>query len=156
MPERLRNLVLAMLLVPVALCAADPFAGTWKLNLDKAKDSTDMPRLPKSETIVVEETENGQKVTNDQITAKGKTQHFEYDAKYDGKEYPEVGNPNVDTVSLKKIDAHTMETTNRKGGKVVTTIRSVISEDGKTRTSTLTAKNEKGESVTWTGVFDKQ
>jgi hypothetical protein len=156
MPGRLRNLVLAMLLVPVALCAADPFAGTWKLNLEKSKDATDMPRLPKSETITVEETENGQKVTNDQVTAKGNTQHFEYDAKYDGKEYPETGNPNVDTVSLKKINARTMQTTNTKGDKVVTTITSVISKDGKTRTSTLTTKNASGESVSWTAVFDKQ
>jgi len=156
MPGRLRNLVLAMLLVPVALCAADPYAGTWKLNLDKSKEAADKPRLPKSETITVEETENGQKVTNDQVNALGKTIHFEYDAKYDGKECPEVGNPNVDTVSLKKINAHTMQTTNRKGDKVVTTIRSVISTDGNTRTSTLTAKNEAGQSVSWTAVFDKQ
>lgn len=156
MPERLRNLVLAMLLFPVALCAADPFAGTWKLNLDKSKEAADKPRLPKSETITVEETENGQKVTNDQVNAAGNAIHFEYDAKYDGKDYPETGNPNVDTVSLRKINPHTMVTTNKKGGKTVVTIRSAISKDGKTRTSTLTAKNEKGESVSWTGFFEKQ
>ena len=157
MPVRLRNVLLAMLLVvPVALCATDPFAGTWKLDRAKSKEAPDMPRLPKQETIVVEPTDNGQKVTNDQITAKGTNQHFEYDAKYDGKEYPETGNPNVDTVSIKKMNANTMLTTNRKGGKLVTTIRSVISKDGKTRTSTLTTKNEKGESVSWTGFFNKQ
>lgn len=157
MPVRLRNVVLAMLLVvPVALCATDPFVGTWKLNRDKSKEAADMPRLPQSETIVVEATEGGQKVTNDQVTAKGKNQHFEYDAKYDGKEYPETGNPNVETVSIKKVNDRTMVTTNRKGGKVVTTIRSVISKDGKTRTSTLTTKNEKGESVSWSGFFEKR
>jgi hypothetical protein len=156
MSGRLRNLLLALLLFPIALCASDPFAGTWKLNRDKSKEAADMPRLPQSETIVVEATDGGQKVTNDQITAKGKNQHFEYDAKYDGKGYPETGNPNVDTVSIKKVNDHTMLTTNTKDGKLVTTIKSVVSKDGKTRTSTLTTKNEKGESVSWTGYFEKQ
>lgn len=145
-----------MLLVPVALCAADPFEGTSKLDLAKSKDSADMPRLPNSETISFHPTEGGQKITNDQVDASGRTIHFEYDAKYDGKDYPEIGNPNVDTVSVKRVNDHATVTTNKKGGKVVMIIRAAISKDGKTRTSTMTGKDASGKSVSWTAFFEKQ
>ena len=157
MRKGLLSLVFAVFVVPIALCGADPFAGTWKLNLEKSKEASDHPRLPKSETINVEEQDSGLKVANDQVNAQGKSIQFGYSAKFDGKKYPETGSPVVDTVEMKRINARTIEVTNLgKDGTVVTTIRSVISPDGKTRTSTLKAKDAKGATVSWVAVFDKQ
>jgi hypothetical protein len=55
-----------------------------------------------------------------------------YDAKFDGKEYPTLNDPGNTMVSLKRIDANTIEETDRRGGKVTDVIRSTVSADGKT------------------------
>lgn len=54
-----------------------------------------------------------------------------YDAKFDGKEYPTKNDPANTMVSLKRIDANTIEETDRRGGKVTDIIRTVASADGK-------------------------
>jgi hypothetical protein len=53
-----------------------------------------------------------------------------YDAKFDGKEYPTRNDPGNTMVSLKRIDANTIEETDRRAGKVTDVIRSTVSADG--------------------------
>jgi hypothetical protein len=157
MRKVLLGLIFAVLMVPTAL-RGDIFAGTWKLNLAKSKDSVDHPRLPKSEIITVEEQDNGIKVFVDQVTPQGKSVQYRYSAKFDGKEYPVTavtGPSPVDTVVMKRIDANTIEVMNKKGN-VGTLVRSVFSPDGKTRTSTLTETDDKTGTANRVGVFDKQ
>jgi len=55
-----------------------------------------------------------------------------YDAKFDGKEYPVTGDPTHTVVSLKRIDANTVEETDHRMGKVTDEIRIAASKDGKT------------------------
>lgn len=55
-----------------------------------------------------------------------------YDAKFDGKDYPYKGDPNVTSVSLKKIKASIIEETDKRDGKVIWVSRMMISPDGKT------------------------
>jgi hypothetical protein len=55
-----------------------------------------------------------------------------YDARFDGKEYPIKNDPGNTTVSLKRIDAHTIEETDRRKGKITDVIRTAASSDGKT------------------------
>jgi hypothetical protein len=141
---------------PVVLFASDPFAGTWKINLNKSKEASDHPRLPKSEIIKVEEQENGLNVANDYVSSKGESVHFEYSVKYDGKDYPVKGSPVIDTVVMKRINPNTIDGTEKKDGMVAFTFRSVISKDGKTRTSYLKGVDANGKPVSWTAVFDKQ
>ena len=59
-------------------------------------------------------------------------------------------------VSLKKIDDNTVETVSKKGGKPLVTTRSIVSRDGKTRTTTQKGTNAKGEKVNNTIVYEKQ
>ncbi len=155
MREHLRNLIFAIFVVPIALWGADRQAGTWKLNLEKSKYTSDVP-APKSLTLNIQEQEGGLKLTVDGEDAQGKPIHVEWNAKYDGKDYPLTGSPTSDTIALKRINASTIETTSKKDGKVVTTVRSVVSKDGKTRTSTWKGKNAKGEPISWIVVYDKQ
>ena len=56
--------------------------------------------------------------------------------KYDGKEYPETGPtvPEESSSSGRRIDANTIETTERIKGKVIETARSTVSADGQTQT----------------------
>jgi|SRR5579872_729500 len=155
MRTRLRIVIFAMLVIPVALWGTDRQAGTWKMNMEKSKFANDMP-APKGETVVIEEQEGGLKVVSNGLNAEGKPTHFEYSVKYDGKDYPVTGSPAVDAVSIKKINDSTIETIRKKNGVVVTTNTSVISKDGKTRTNTFHGKNSNGEARTWTAVFDRE
>ncbi len=57
-----------------------------------------------------------------------------YTAKFDGKDYPYKGDPGITSVSLKKIDANTIEETDKRAGKAILISRMTVSADGKTLT----------------------
>ncbi|OFW28187.1 MAG: hypothetical protein A3H97_02575 [Acidobacteria bacterium RIFCSPLOWO2_02_FULL_65_29] len=128
--------------------------GTWKLNVEKSKYSPGP--APKSLTVKFEPAGKGVKVTTEGITADGKPTATEFTANYDGKDNPIKGLPTSDTVSLKRINALTTMRTDKKGGKVVVTIKRVIAKDGKTFTAAVKAKTAKGEPVNNMLVFEKQ
>jgi hypothetical protein len=106
--------------------AADKQVGTWKLNLDKSKYSPGPP--PKEMTVTVKSQPNGIKVTAHGANAEGQPIHYEFSAKYDGKDYPMTGNAEADTISIKKIDSYTNEASTKKGGTPLLTIRIVVSK----------------------------
>jgi len=105
---------------------------------------------------VVESDENNYKLDASGTDGDGKPMHAQYSAKFDGKDYPATGIANADAVSLTRIDANTNETLQKKDGKVVMTITTKVSKDGKTRTSTWHGKNAEGKDVHNVVVFDKQ
>jgi hypothetical protein len=132
----------------------DPVIGTWKLNLAKSKYSPGPP--PKSQTVTYEAVGQGIKLTVKIMDADGKPIDIQATANYDGKDHPITGDPNVDTIAWKRIDAYTVESTRKKAGKVMVIATSVISKDGKTRTVTEKGVNAKGEKINNTAVFEKQ
>jgi len=111
---------------------------------------------PKSSTVKVEADEKGVKIDAEIVNADGSPSHVQYDAKFDGKDYQVTGLPNADTVSVKRIDANTIESTMKKGGQVVMTVTSQVSNYGKTRTSTFKGKDAEGHDVLNVVVSDKQ
>ena len=158
---RMRRLTLLAITVAVSALvlgsiahAADNQVGTWKLNVAKSKYSPGP--APKDQTLTIESQADGLKFTIHGTDAEGKTVHVELRPKYDGKDYPMTGNPDVDMLSMKKIDDNTIETVNKKGSKFMYTVRSVVSKDGKTRTSTYKGTNAKGQKMNNTLVYDKQ
>jgi len=146
-------LLIALTLV-VAAAAADQLSGTWKMNPEKSKYSPGP--APKDLTVVVESDENNYKLDATGTDGDGKPMHVQYSAKFDGKDYQATGIPNADAVSLKRIDASTIETLQKKEGKVVMTVTTKVSKDGKTRTSTWRGKNADGKDVHNVVVFDKK
>ena len=155
MQTRLWKLVVGTLAVSVALWAADPILGTWKLNLEKSKYGA--RPAPKSSTATFAAQEGGMiKYTADSIDDKSQATHTEWSAKLDGKEYPVTGSPTGDTVVGKQISARTIEWTVKKEHKIVVTGKSVISKDGKTLTTVWSGTDEKGQTQSWTAVSDKQ
>jgi hypothetical protein len=53
-----------------------------------------------------------------------------YTAKFDGSDYPYKGDPGTTSVSLKKIDANTIEEHDKRDGKVISVSRMTVSTDG--------------------------
>ena len=134
--------------------AGGPFFATWKLNLAK---STYSPGPPiKGQTAKLEPVEGGMKVVSDRIETDGKTTHFEWTAKFDGKDYTVKGDPARDAVSVKKIDDYNLEISNKKGGKVLSVIKAVYAKDGKSRTETFTGTDAQGRKIHNVTAWDKQ
>ena len=156
----LRTIILAAvtaMIVPVSQVlaqAADPSSGTWELNLAKSK--YDPGPAPKSQTRTYEAVGESLKVSIEGVTAEGKQTHTDYTGKYDGKDFPVSGNPDADTMSLKRIDDSTTEATLKKAGKVVINSTRLISKDGKVMTVKTKGTNAKGGTFNNTLVFDKQ
>lgn len=144
----------ATLVLAGSLLAADPAVGTWKLNVAKSKYSPGPP--PKSATVTYEASGEGIRRTGQTVNADGQTTSFEYTAQYDGKDYPVKGNPNADSISLKRVNDRTVEGTLKKEGKVTTNVRRVVSADGKTLTITVKGKNAQGQNVNNVSVYEKQ
>ena len=138
----------------VATAGADQLSGTWSMNAEKSMYSPGPP--PKSLTVVIESDENNYKVDATGTDGDGKPIHVQYSAKFDGKDYPATGIANADAVSVKRIDAITVETLQKKDGKVVMTVTTKVSADGKSRTSTWRGKNAEGKDVHNVVVFDKK
>jgi hypothetical protein len=147
-------LLAALVFGVLATASPDALSGTWKMNPAKSKYSPG-PAV-KSLTVTIESDETSYKVTAEGTDGDGKPTHVEYSAKFDGKDYPATGIPNADTVSVKRISADSVQTTQKKGGEVVMTVTTKVSKDGKTRTSTFVGKNAEGKSVHNVVVFDKQ
>lgn len=141
-------------LASIAAQSPNAHIGTWRLNV--AKSTYSPGPAPQSQTITFEAWEGGLKLTSDGVDAKGAKTHAEYAAKFDGKPYPFKGNPNADMVIIKQVDSRTIETSWMLRGKPTLTLRSTVSADGKTRTSTQTGMNAGGQKVNSTVVYDRQ
>lgn len=146
------SLVLAM--ATVTFAADDPFVGTWKLNVAKSKGFSG--HAPKSDIGKIEAQDNGIKWTGDGVDAEGKAGHTEFSAKFDGKDYPATGFPNIGTISVRKIDSNTLVTLDKMAGKVVGSWRFTVSKDRKTLTCATKGKDAKGQDFNLTMVYDKQ
>lgn len=79
------------------------------------------------------------KVDGDQITMTEPTGES-YTAKLDGTDAPFKGSNNTDSVSVKKIDAHTIEETDKRAGEVIEVDKITVSPNGKTMTVVATNK----------------
>lgn len=132
----------------------DPIVGIWELNVAKSKFSPGRAAKSETRTFVV----SGQeiKATTKGVDSAGKPTAGEFTINYDGKDRPQIGNPDADTLSLKRIDAFTTEFTQKRAGKVVITGTRIISRDGKVMTITAKGTNATGQPIHDVGVFEKR
>jgi len=144
----------AALIFSVAAKAADSQSGTWKLNV--AKSSYSPGPTPKSLTLTVVADEKSLKIHSEGVDGEGKPTKVDFTANFDGKDYPATGIAAGDMVSVERVDANTIRVSMKKDGKTLMTATSVVSADGKTRTTTFVGKNGAGQDVKNVAVYDKQ
>jgi len=145
--------VLCTIALFAGLAGADPFSGTWVLNLSKSKLP---PPLPQRQTSSIEANSKGIRIRELIVNDKGEQMSITVDAKFDGKDYPIIGSPFVDTVAYQRVDSHTLKGIVKKAGQVVTTEQATVSPDGKTLTGTYSGTDLTGKQVTGVAVFEKQ
>src|SRR5207302_7759405 len=81
--------VLGVNVMNLSAQATDPRVGTWKLNVAKSK--FDPGPAPQSQTLKIEPSGKGEKVTSEVVSADGKRTTSTYTANFDGKDYPLSG-----------------------------------------------------------------
>src|SRR5215831_12701258 len=114
MKRRYWLLSLLFLTAPLAM-AQSAFDGTWKFDLSTAK----FPQKP------------------DEYLLKDGIYHCKtcappVEVKADGQDQKVSGHPYYDTMSIKVVDDRTIEETDKKNGKPVTTAKTWVSADGNT------------------------
>jgi hypothetical protein len=146
----------ALAITTVAAFGADNTLGTWKLNVAKST-YTPAPMPVKSLTLTRDASDGGVKQTVTGERADGTAANGSYTAKYDGKDVHVEGNAPYDTIAIKQVNANTLTEERKKtGGSYKATSRIVISNGGKTMTTTVKGTNADGKAFTQVYVFDKQ
>lgn len=124
MKKPLWFVLLMPLLMPVLAMAQSAFDGTWKVDLNKAQ-------LPKKPDVFL--LQDGMYHC--------KTCVPPIDIKADGQDQKVTGHPYYDTMSIKVVDDRTIEETDKKDGKTVTTSKTTVSSDGSTLTFEFTDRS---------------
>ena len=134
--------------------AADPFIGTWKLNLDKSKYAAGA--APKSMTRTYAVAAGGIATTVTGVDADGSTISQAATLTYDGKDDAWTGSAAFDAVSLKKVNGTTVKGVLKKDGKIVGHTTRTLSAKGTVLTLATAIKTAKGGTTHETAVYDKQ
>jgi hypothetical protein len=138
----------------LATSAPDSIVGTWTLNLAKSKFSPGP--APKSMTRTYAETPQGTALTFSGVAADGSAISGQSTFKYDGKDYPFLGSPNYDAISLKGVNGSTVKSRLKKADKVVGTTTRTISAHGKVLTLSSKLMDTKGVKSDDVAAYDKQ
>jgi hypothetical protein len=118
--------------------ANDLFAGEWTQDLSQT-------RLRQGMALEIElEGKDGVRFSGD----------FSYSARFDGKEY-DLRNSRNDTVTLQRVDAHTVDSIYRRDDQIAQRDRWVVSADGAEMTLTTAGTLATGQQIKETLVFRK-
>jgi hypothetical protein len=133
------------------LFAAEPFAGTWRLDPLKSSGT-----IPKGETVIIQE--HGRTLSVEVQVVNGSSDNSTFLIRYTVPKNGGAGQVQkgpYDGVTVRRISANAIETTYLSGGKEARSTRAVISKDGRTMSSTGQTQGSQ-EYVAWTMVFEKQ
>ncbi len=127
--------LLVAFLTPVSARAQSAFDGTWKFELSTAQ-------FPKKPDVYL--------LQDGMYSCKTCVPPIE--VKADGQDQKVSGYPYFDTISVKILDDHTIEQTNKKDGKVNGTSKTTVSPDGDTLTFVFTdSSNTNADPITGKG-----
>src|SRR5262249_38440318 len=133
---------------------ADPFTGTWQLNVHKSKYPPGT--CPRSMIIQMEPAGNGVQYRSETTQADGRKTQAHYTADYSGTEAIVTAQAALMApVSLQRVDERTVVASYRRGMQTIATSRRAVSKNGRTMTITTVTTDKDGRSVTTVGVYDK-
>lgn len=147
-------LLMMAMAVNVARAADDPFIGKWQL--DPAHSKYESGNVPQSMTITMEAGEQGIHYHSQTTFSNGRHSTTEYTANYDGRLTTVQQDSGVSApVSLKRIDANTVEAQYERGFRTIATSKRVVSSDKQTMTITTLETTQEGKTMTNISVFHR-
>jgi hypothetical protein len=155
--KRAIGITFVVLAMAAIAAGADNTLGTWKYDTGKSTPAPGVSPITNL-TVTREAIDGGAKISAKGERADGSKIDTVTTAKYDGKEVTVTGTGLTwDTNAIKQADANTLtEERSKKGGKYHSSVRTVVSKDGKTMTSTTKGTSTDGKPFTSVAVFDKQ
>jgi hypothetical protein len=132
----------------------DLLAGTWTVNLSRSS-FTSGPAPYKRLTCTIERAGERVRVVYDMVRTRGGVTHLEWTGRIDGAEYPVQGVDYVLTNAYNRIDDRTFDVVQRIDGGPSSTSRLVVSPDGRTITTTATARDVRGRVVVNRTVYER-
>jgi hypothetical protein len=132
----------------------DPLVGTWTLNVQRSKFRPGVP--PQSMTMTFEETPQGLHALSVVVLRDGTSSRNEYTAAYDGRDYPITGVAQVETVSMRQVDALTSERIDKRAGQRVQSYTRQVYADGHTLLVTQKGPDATGSIVDHVMIFEKK
>ena len=144
---------LVMMLPQSTWAQADPFIGTWKLNLAKSTFSGQEPW--KSSTQTVQPAAQGLMFMEDIVNANGRAARTVLSLIYDGQPHS-VKDGDAVSVIIRRIDSSTQEWTLFTNGQPGLSGRIAFSPDARTATWTIAGKNPQGQPISRTLLYEKQ
>jgi hypothetical protein len=143
----------------------DPSLGTWALNVSRSQLPGPAPKLSiqryesRADGFVVS--------TRIALSDTGEPQFEQAVLKHDGKDYDwwdattlanflASGQRRPKRLSMRTVDAFTVEFTGKEAGKTTTVGQRVVTRDGKTMTLSGKTLTPQGQWISYTAVFDKQ
>jgi hypothetical protein len=158
--NRVRRSVLIAAVFAVVLSAAgraadatDPLVGTWKLNL--ARSSFQPGPGPKGQLRIYRRSEDAEQLVSRGVGADGKPTLVQYTARYDDKDHHMTGSSGGDQIQLKRVDALTTQSIQKRDGKAAIIATRTVSQDGRTLTVVTKGTTATGETIDATMVFDR-
>lgn len=127
--------------------------GTWRLN--PAKSTFSPGPAPKSMTVTYSAAGFGMRIVVDVVPGTGQPQHWEMTPMYDGKDHKVTGNPDAETISIRRISDTKGESTFKKAGKPLLVNVRTLSPDGKSMTIESTGTTPDGKPRHDVAVFEK-
>jgi hypothetical protein len=121
-----------------------------------AGDEVNVTRRARRRRRTYAESAQGIMLTVKTTAADGKETTTTLTFKADGKPYAVSGNPDFDMVSVKRVNALTVHTTQRKGSATVGTGVRTVSKDGKTLTFAQKGTAASGAKYDNKAVYDRQ
>jgi hypothetical protein len=148
-------LVAALFLTAEAAQGKDPLAGDWQLNVEKST-FRGAPG-PKGQLRSYRISDDGlEKLTARGVSAEKKPTLVRYEARYDGKDYDMTGSLGGNKISLRRIDAYTTESTQKREGKPSVVAHRKVSADGKTLTVTSKGSLPDGQTIDAVMIFERR
>ncbi|MBI1899230.1 MAG: hypothetical protein HYS04_22245 [Acidobacteria bacterium] len=147
---------LLILTAVLSLCASakDPIVGAWKLDPEKSRTSG---KLPAGSVVArIEPDPNCFQITYEALAADGKPSQSVQRFLIDAREHPDAAGSAGETITYERPDDRTIVTTFKRDGKIVGTLKRVVSEDGKTMTVSRSGMSAAGGKYEDVLVYRKQ
>jgi len=150
---RYSRLVLMLLGFAVALCAADPYVGTWKM--DAAKTKFKLGTAPKEQTVTITDAGSDTNVAIAGTAADGTKIALSYTIPTAGGT-GKIESPLYDGIASKFMGPNERVVLYQKNNITIYTAHSKVSADGNFLSVQTKGMNLSGKHVDATVVYDKQ
>ena len=137
-----------------AALAKDPLEGTWILNVEKS--TFKVAPGPRGQTRTYSMKDGVERLVARGVSWDKKPTLVRYAARYDGKDYEMTGSLGGNKISLRRIDSHTTESSQKREGKAAIVATRTVSADGKMLTVVSKGTTAEGQEIDSILIFERR